>query len=145
MAFGIWHLACVHLCICAFVHLCICVFVHLCVCAFGIGAFGIRLLGIRLFSCYTPSGTYRMYIDCSRDIHEVVTNFVFCFVFSLRQSTSCYWDSGAVHGPTIHKLESEANATYALYYMGTRNTWGRNGTHPNCTVKYDPEMVRHRN
>jgi hypothetical protein len=51
-----------------------------------------------------------------------------------------YFDSGATHGPTIHRLSS---GTYALYYMGAANTWGRNGSHPNCTAALDPEMGSH--
>ena len=43
------------------------------------------------------------------------------------------WDSGAVHGPTVHALPQGG---YALYYMGTQLTW--NGTHPSCTDTVDP-------
>ena len=52
------------------------------------------------------------------------------------------WDSGAVHGVSVHALPRGVNASwprYALYYMGTKNNWGRNGSHPNCTATYDKE------
>eukprot|EP00039_Didymoeca_costata_P002227 m.58391 g.58391 ORF g.58391 m.58391 type:complete len:368 (+) comp11179_c0_seq1:465-1568(+) len=39
------------------------------------------------------------------------------------------WDSGAIHGPTIHRLP---NKTYALFYMGFEKNWPQAG-HPNCT------------
>ena len=46
------------------------------------------------------------------------------------------WDSGAVHGPTIRRV---GRGLWALYYMGTANTWSPNcGRHPNCTVTVDP-------
>lgn len=48
------------------------------------------------------------------------------------------WDSGAVHGPTIHRL---SDGSWALYYMGTSNTWDpKNGSHPNCTLAADPQQ-----
>ena len=56
-----------------------------------------------------------------------------------------HWDSGAVHGVSVHRLPSAAEGEevlpeYALYYMGTTNTWGYNGSHPNCTVEYDNQQ-----
>ena len=51
------------------------------------------------------------------------------------------WDSGATHGVSVHALPRGVNASwprYALFYMGTRNTWDpAHGTHPNCTAAYD--------
>lgn len=47
------------------------------------------------------------------------------------------WDSGAVHGPTIHALPGGGG--WALYYMGTKLDW--NGTHhPNCSTGVDPQQ-----
>ena len=46
------------------------------------------------------------------------------------------WDSGAVHGPTVHALPGGRG--WALYYTGTRPNW--NGTHPNCTAGVDPNQ-----
>ena len=55
------------------------------------------------------------------------------------------WDAGAVHGPTIHRLppthRSNPKEIYALFYMGTANTWDpHNGSHPNCSVTVDPNQ-----
>ena len=48
------------------------------------------------------------------------------------------WDSGAVHGPTIHRV---SGGRWALFYMGTNNSWDpKDGKHPNCTVKIDPNQ-----
>ena len=34
-----------------------------------------------------------------------------------------------------------ATGEWALYYMGTNNTWDpKRGTHPNCTLKVDPNQ-----
>ncbi|EOD31815.1 hypothetical protein EMIHUDRAFT_112628 [Emiliania huxleyi CCMP1516] len=50
-----------------------------------------------------------------------------------------HWDSGGVHGPTIHRVRSGGAWLWALYYMGSANTWDpRDGTHPNCTRRVDP-------
>eukprot|EP00054_Salpingoeca_dolichothecata_P013860 m.77608 g.77608 ORF g.77608 m.77608 type:complete len:507 (+) comp20691_c0_seq1:12-1532(+) len=46
------------------------------------------------------------------------------------------WDDGAIHGPTIHRLN---NGTYVLFYTGTSLT----GKHPNCTQHYDPNTGDH--
>ena len=46
------------------------------------------------------------------------------------------WDSGAVHGPTVHALPGGRG--WALYYTGTQLNW--NGTHPNCTASVDPNQ-----
>ncbi len=56
-----------------------------------------------------------------------------------------FWDSGAVHGPTIHRIPSSGRLNpdapvWALYYMGTANTWDVNGSHPNCTQVVDPNQ-----
>jgi hypothetical protein len=60
-----------------------------------------------------------------------------------------FWDSGAVHGVSVHALPQSAAAAarnsgrllpkYALYYMGTKNDWQYpHGAHPNCSAVYDP-------
>ena len=58
------------------------------------------------------------------------------------------WDSGAIHGPTIHRVRTAKNSSiWALYYMGTSNTWDPAGashpSHPNCSVRVDPQMGDH--
>ena len=41
--------------------------------------------------------------------------------------------------PTIHRVRSGGAWLWALYYMGSANTWDpRDGTHPNCTRRVDP-------
>ena len=49
------------------------------------------------------------------------------------------WDSGAIHGPTLHRISSRL---WALYFMATRDTWSAAGGahHPNCTAAVDPQQ-----
>ena len=43
-----------------------------------------------------------------------------------------------MHGPTIHRV---SGGRWALFYMGTNNSWDpKDGKHPNCTVKIDPNQ-----
>eukprot|EP00912_Choanoflagellata_sp_UC4_P001691 UC4_evm6s1075 len=50
-----------------------------------------------------------------------------------------YWDDGACHGVTVHRLK---NGSLAMFYMGFEKNWKAPG-HPNCTSKYDPTLGDH--
>lgn len=80
------------------------------------------------------------YCSNSRIIHLTASHSLGPYKRSgiaLEPSEPPAWDSGAVHGPTIHRLR---NGTWVLYYMGTNNTWDPlHGTHPNCSVTPDPQ------
>ena len=82
------------------------------------------------------------YCSNSRVIHLTASNPLGPFTFqgvALSPRNPPAWDSGAVHGPTVHRIPGSDE--YALYYMGTSNTWDpANGTHPNCTSSYDAQQ-----
>ena len=79
------------------------------------------------------------YCSNSRVIHLTATSPLGPFTrrtVALAPRPSPAWDSGAVHGPTVHALPGGRG--WALYYTGTRPNW--NGTHPNCTAGVDPNQ-----
>lgn len=81
------------------------------------------------------------YCSNSRVIHLIAKNASGPFArhdVALEPRAPPYFDSGAVHGPTIHRLP---NGTYLLYYMGTKNTWDTTkGSHPDCRTSYDNQQ-----
>ena len=85
------------------------------------------------------------YTSNSQIIHLTSTNPLGPYTFrdvALAPRAPPYWDSGATHGVSVHALPSavaDDKQKYALFYMGANNTWGYNGSHPNCTVHYDKQ------
>ena len=85
------------------------------------------------------------YTSNSQIVHLTSTDALGPYKFSdiaLAPRPPPYWDSGATHGISVHRLPpalASKDRVYALYYMGAKNTWGYNGSHPNCTVKYDKQ------
>ena len=79
------------------------------------------------------------YCSNSRVIHLTATSPLGPFTrraVALAPRPPPAWDSGAVHGPTVHALPGGRG--WALYYTGTQLNW--NGTHPNCTASVDPNQ-----
>lgn len=89
------------------------------------------------------------YTSNSQIIHLTSTNPLGPYTFrdvALAPRAPPYWDSGATHGVSVHALPSavaDDKQKYALFYMGANNTWGYNGSHPNCTVHYDKQAGDH--